>query len=94
MQQFADVTCSCIIDFRKHIKDSTRLRTIHLANYDQSATEALVRAFKSRLLYQTVEQTTPTLLFESDDDDEADTSWEGASSYAGQAGASVDVESD
>lgn len=86
LREFADVTCSCIIDYGKHIKDNTRLRTIHLVNYDKNATEALVQAFKSRLLYQTVEQTNPKLLFESDDDDEAETSWEGAYSYAGQAG--------
>lgn len=54
MQEFADVTCSCIIDYGKHIKDNTRLRTIHLVNYDKSATEALVRAFKSRMSSQTV----------------------------------------
>lgn len=81
MQQFADVTSSCIIDFRKHIKDNTRLRTIHLVNYDKSATEALVRAFKARL-YKTGEQTTQRLLFESDDDGEAENSWDGACSYA------------
>lgn len=93
MQEFADVTCSCIIDFRKHIKDNTRLRTIHLVNYDKSASEALVRAFKSRLFYQTVEQTIPKIFFESYDDDETETSWKGANLYAGQ-GASVDVDSD
>lgn len=54
LQQFADVTYNCIIDFRKRIQENTRLRTIHLVNYDKSTTGALIQAFKSRLLSQTI----------------------------------------
>lgn len=56
LQYYANVMCDSIVDFRKHIEDKTRLRTIHLVNFNESATKALVQAFKSRLSLQTVGQ--------------------------------------
>lgn len=56
LQYYANVMCDTIVDFRKHIEDKTRLRSIHLVNFNESATQALVQAFKSRLSFQTVGQ--------------------------------------
>lgn len=58
LQDYANVMCDSIVDFRKNIEDKTRLRTIHLVNFAESATKALVQAFKSRLSSQTVKQNT------------------------------------
>ena len=48
--EYAKVVCDCILDFANEIKENTRLKTIHLVNFNQSQTNALYRAFKDRCI--------------------------------------------
>lgn len=46
MYEYAKVVCECILDFAKEIKENTRLRAVHLVNFNQSHTNALYTALK------------------------------------------------
>ena len=50
LHEYAKVVCDCILDFAKDKKENSRLKTIHLVNFNDSQTNALYTAFKNRCM--------------------------------------------